>query len=166
MLAGSTQAKYGHAGAAGMWLELLKLHVAAMGTSAQVALCVRGGEEPVGFCLYYVRGDTLYLRWAGFDYGRLVGVAEYFNLVYYSQIELAAELGVRWLHAGIKATEAKALRGAELRPLWLVDLAEDSMLARHGDAVRAHNRLAHAQLAADSRTRGALTGEDEWLWCS
>jgi predicted N-acyltransferase len=162
-LAGATQAKYGHAAAAADWLAVLKLHIAAMGSAAQVALCTRGGGEPVGFCLYYVWGETLYLRWGGFDYDRLVGAAEYFNVLYYSQVSLAPKLGVRWIHAGIKSLEAKALRGAELRPLWLVDLAEDSVLARHGHAVRRHNRHAYERLAADGRTRSALRDRDAWL---
>ncbi len=118
---------------------------------------------PFGFCLYYVWGDTLFLRWGGLDYPRLVGAAEYFNVMYYSQVALAPELGVRWIHAGIKSPDAKALRGAELRPLWLVDLAEDSPLAQERDAVRRHNRLAYERLKADSRTRGALSSDDEWL---
>jgi uncharacterized protein len=161
-LAGSTQAKYGHVGATSEWLALLKMHVAAMGSSAQVALCMRGGGDPVGFCLYYVWGETLFLRWGGLDYTRLAGAAEYFNVMYYSQIEVASELGVRWMHAGIKSSDAKALRGAELRPLWLVDLAEDSPLARERDAVRRHNRNVYDALAADSRTSGALSDVDGW----
>lgn len=151
-----TQSKYGDAGETADWLALLRMHVAAMGSAAQVALCLRDDGTLVGFCLYYVWGDTLYLRWAGFDYDRLAGAAEYFNLLYYSQIMVAAQLGVRRLHAGIKSLEAKALRGAQLRPLWLVDLAQDSVLSRHGDEVRAHNRLVHERLAADGRTRSAL----------
>jgi hypothetical protein len=162
-LAGATQAKYGHGADVAVWRELLQMHIAAMGPAARVALCERGGGEPVGFCLYYVRGETLYLRWAGFDYDRLAGAAEYFNLLYYSQIRLAAGLGVRWIHAGIKSLEAKALRGCELRPLWLVDLAEDSPLARHRDAVHAHNARAYERLAADARTRSALRDRDAWL---
>ena len=162
-LAGATQAKYGQVAATGDWLALLKMHVAAMGQAAQVALCVRGDSDPFGFCLYYVWGDTLFLRWGGLDYPRLVGAAEYFNVMYYSQAALAPELGVRWIHAGIKSPDAKALRGAELRPLWLVDLAEDSPLAQERDAVRRHNRLAYERLKADSRTRGALSSDDEWL---
>ena len=134
-----------------------------MGSAAQVALCMRpGDDEPVGFCLYYVHRETLYLRWAGFDYSRLAGAAEYFNLLYYSQAMHAPQIGVRRLHAGIKTIEAKALRGAQLRPLWLVDLAEDSPLARERSAVRAHNAGACQRLCSDARTRAALAGGSEW----
>ena len=162
-LAGSTQTRYGSEAPTDLWRKLLGMHVAAMGGAAQVALCLRpGDDDPVGFCLYYVHADTLYLRWAGFDYGRLAGAAEYFNLLYYSQAMHAPQLGVRRIHAGIKTIEAKALRGARLAPLWLVDLAEDSPLAAERAAVRAHNATAHQRLCSDARTRAALGGDDDW----
>ncbi len=162
-LAGATQTRYGADAPASLWLRLLRMHLAAMGEAARVALCMRpGDDEPVGFCLYYVHGETLYLRWAGFDYTRLGGAAEYFNLLYYSQAMLAPSLGVRRIHAGIKTIEAKALRGAQLRPLWLVDLAEDSPLERARVVVREHNAAFVERLRTDPRTRGALDDGDEW----
>ena len=161
-LAAATMAKYGASATAEDWLRLLRMHVDGMGAAAQVSLCLRGGD-PLGFCLYYVWGDTLYLRWAGFDYERLAGAAEYFNLAFYSHVALAAEIGVCRIHAGVKAPAAKALRGAELRPLWLVDLTEDSVLTRHREAVRAHNRTAYERLLADPCTRAAVTAADGWL---
>ena len=161
-LAAATQAKYGSAAPASFWESLFRLHAAGMGERAQVALCLRDGGVPLGFCLYYVHGETLYLRWAGFDYGRLAGAAEYFNVTLYSQVMAAAGLGVRRIHIGIKSVEAKALRGAELRPLWLVDLASDSPLTRARGPVLRHNRAAYERLAADGRTRGALREEAAW----
>jgi predicted N-acyltransferase len=162
-LAGATQSRYGSSAPQDLWRKLLGMHIAAMGAAAQVALCMRpGDDEPVGFALYYVHGETLYLRWAGFDYSRLAGAAEYFNLMYYSHVVLAPQIGVRRLHAGIKTIEAKALRGARLRPLWLVDLAQDSPLAREREAVRAYNEAAAQRLRADARTRAALGDDLEW----
>ena len=134
-----TQARYGHAADPEVLAESFRRQAEAMGDAAQVAFCGLPGEPPVGFCLYYVWGDTLYLRAAGFDYSRLHDACEYFNTVYYAPIRAAAEAGCRWVHAGIEAADAKALRGAELRPLWLLDLAEDSASAGHADTVRAHN---------------------------
>jgi uncharacterized protein len=161
-LAACTLSKYGHSGSAADHLVTLRKHVDHMGDRARVAVCSRGGSDPVGFCVYYVCGDTIFLRWAGFDYQRLAGAAEYFNLVYYSQIRLAGALGARWLHAGIKATEAKALRGAQLRPLWLLDLTEASPLDGCADLVRAHNRRRYEELAGDGRTAAALTDPAAW----
>jgi predicted N-acyltransferase len=162
-LAASTQSKYGHAASPAYWLTLLRGHVEGMGCAARVSVCRRRDGAAVGFCLYYVWGDTLFLRWAGFDYEQLERAAEYFNLVYYSQIMRAPKLGVRRLHAGIKAPQAKALRGAMLRPLWLVDLQPDSALARHGDAIREHNRRAHERLVADLPPACAVDDAHSWL---
>ncbi|WP_413811168.1 GNAT family N-acetyltransferase [Streptomyces sp. OE57] len=117
------------------------------GSRAEVVLCSRLGEPPVGFCLYYRWGDTVYLRALGFDHDRLVSAAEYFNLTYYMQARLP---GVRRLHAGTGTAEGKALRGATLRPLWLLDLSEDSPLAGYDGEIREHNRALLARLRDSS----------------
>ena len=162
-LAEATQSKYGYAGGPEVHLAILRRHVECMGAAARVAICHRGDGDPVGFCVYYVWEGTLFLRWAGFDYSRLAKAAEYFNLVYYDPIMLAPELGVRRLHAGIKAPEAKALRGAELRPLWLVDLTEGSALGRRRDAVRDHNVRAYERLVAAVPVESGFGDENAWL---
>jgi hypothetical protein len=148
-LAEATQSKYGHGAPTDFWLNLLRGHVMSMGAAAQVGLCRRASGEIVGFGLYYVWADTLYLRWAGFDYRRLDGAAEYFNLVYYDHIQRACALGIRRIHAGIKASQAKWLRSARLRPLWLVDLSSDSVLSGHRNEVRQHNRSRYQQLICE-----------------
>jgi hypothetical protein len=160
-MASATQAKYGEASDPEPLLRALENHARCMGDDARVALCRTGDGDPVGFCLYYVWADTVFIRWAGFDYERLADAAEYFNLVYYAQLELASARGWRWLHAGLKSTEAKALRGAELRPVWLVDLAEDSVLAGAASEVRSHNRRCYERLKADPRTADAVV-DDAW----
>lgn len=72
-------------------------------------------------------------------------------------------LGVRWIHAGLKATTAKALRGVELRPLWLVDLTPDSPLDGAGQLVRAHNLSIFENLASHHRTASASAlVEEDW----
>jgi hypothetical protein len=134
-----TERRYGHDADVDDLTESIRVQAEALGAEARVLLLRRPGEDPVGYCLYYMWGDTLYLRAAGFDYERLAGAAEYFNLVYYVPLIIACENGMRWLHAGIEAAEAKVLRGAELRPLWMLDLSRDSLLDDHGDDVRAYN---------------------------
>ncbi|GAA3788054.1 hypothetical protein GCM10022226_03280 [Sphaerisporangium flaviroseum] len=134
-----TERRYGHDADVEDLAESIRIQSEALGAGARVLLLRRPGEEPVGYCLYYMWGDTLYLRAAGFDYDRLAGAAEYFNLVYYIPLIIACENGIRWLHAGIEAAEAKVLRGAELRPLWMLDLSRDSVLDDRGDDVRAYN---------------------------
>ncbi|MGK5113670.1 GNAT family N-acetyltransferase [Geodermatophilus sp. CPCC 205506] len=162
-LAASTQAKYGHVAPEAHWRGLLHRHMTGMGRAARVAVCRRRGGDIVGFCLYYIRGNTLFLRWAGFDYDRLDRAAEYFNLVYYSQMARAPELGVRRLHAGVKALEAKVLRGARLRPLWMVDLDPDSGLKGADQAIRQHNRATRERLLAEAGSGSAVDDPGAWL---
>ncbi|MDT8912013.1 hypothetical protein [Amycolatopsis sp. PS_44_ISF1] len=129
------------------------------GSRAQVALCARPGEPPVGFCLYYRCGDTVYLRAHGLDHDRLVSACEYFNLTYYMGARLP---GVRRMHAGAGSAEGKVLRGATLRPLWLLDLSEDSPLAGHEAEIRRQNR---AQLAGLGESSPAVAEAlDHELW--
>ncbi|WP_162795483.1 GNAT family N-acetyltransferase [Nonomuraea lactucae] len=146
LLAG-TEAKYGHGHPASFYLTLLTAQVKHLGTAGRVILCAPPGERPVGHVLYYVHGDTLYVRSAGFDYSRLRDAAEYFNVVFYLPLRRALEAGLRWMHAGIESTEAKALRGAELRPLWLLDVSSGSILHDHADAVRAANSRTAASIS-------------------
>jgi hypothetical protein len=129
------------------------------GPSAEVVLCARPGEQPVGFCLYYRCGDTVYLRGLGLDHDRLVSAAEYFNITYY----MAARLpGVRWIHGGIDTAEAKALRGATLRPLWLLDLSADSPLAGHDREIREHNRALLTSLRDSSPAVADALDHELW----
>nr|BFE86614.1 hypothetical protein GCM10020093_092150 [Planobispora longispora] len=78
-----TERRYGHDADVEELAESIRIQAEALGADARVLLLSRPGEDPVGYCLYYMWGDTLYLRAAGFDYDRLAGAAEYFNLVYY-----------------------------------------------------------------------------------
>ena len=87
-----------------------------------VTFTARSGGALIGMCLAYRWGDALYDRLVGFDYGRLRGAFEYFNLTYYRPIEHCYEHGLRRLHLGLGAYRAKMLRGAVLRPLWALVL--------------------------------------------
>jgi uncharacterized protein len=149
LLAG-TQKRYGHAYDIEVLAESFRLQAAAMGSAAEVLFCARAGEPAVGFCLFYLHGDTLFVRAVGFDYERLCNAAEYFNLAYYIPARMAADNGLRWLHVGIESPSAKAMRGAELRPLWLLDLTEDSVLLGHEAEIRAHNAAQVRELRESS----------------
>lgn len=158
----STLRKYGHQTTEQAEVDSLRLVAESMGDAAQVAILSIGDGDPVGFCIYYLWGDVAFLRWGGFDYDKLVGATEYFNLAYYCQVRRAPELGIRWIHAGATAQAAKALRGAELRPLWMVDLTPDSALERSADQVREHNARLHARFADDPRTAPTLAPDSVW----
>jgi hypothetical protein len=160
--AAATLVKYGFKADPAIELISLRRHVTCLGETARVVVCSLGDGDPLGFCIYYVWDDTIYIRWAGFDYDRLAGAAEYFNLLFYEQIKQAADLGVRWIHAGVAATEAKVHRGAQLLPLWLVDLSENSVLDRDSERVRRHNRRLYERFATDQRITGALVDDEAW----
>jgi len=160
-LASATLARYGHRSDPEAELASLRNHVACFGDAARTALLRTATGDLVGFCLHYLWNGTMFARWVGFDYDRILGDGEYFNLVYYTQLQRSDELGLRWIHAGIRSIEAKALRGARLQPLWLVDLTENSVLFEAEQATRAHNTGCYDRLKADRRTANAL---DEQSW--
>lgn len=129
------------------------------GERAEVLLCSLPEGPPVGCCLFFRHRGTVYLRAVGFDYERLAGAFEYPNLAYYAPADLP---GVRRLHAGIESPEAKVLRGATLRPVWLLDLTEGSPLEACEAQVRAHNEGYRASLAAIGPHVAAAVDSDEW----
>jgi hypothetical protein len=160
-LAVHTESKYGHGFSMAEDLATFRNHERCLGDAAMVALCTLD-DIPIGFCLYYVWGDTIFLRWAGFNYPRLRNAYEYFNLVFYEQLRWAAERGIQWMHAGLKATKAKVIRGALLRPLWLLDLAETSALIGAEREVHEHNAAVLGELLADSTLCRAIADRTEW----
>lgn len=111
---------------------------------AQVVVASSEGRQ-VGCCLFYRHGDTVYLRAVGFDYPRLKNAAEYSTLAYYLP---AGWEGVRRIHAGIGSPHAKALHGAVLQPLWLLDLSDSAPRTMKSRVVR-HNENAYRDLRAD-----------------
>lgn len=160
-LAISTEAKYGFVATLDEDIATFQNHERCLGDAAMVALCLLD-DAPVGFCLYYVWRDTIFIRWVGFDYPRLRDAYEYFNLLYYEQLRWAAERGIRWIHAGLKATEAKVLRGAVIRPLWLLDLSASSPLVDAERAVHDHNAAFLDEVLTDSVLAGAIADRAEW----
>jgi uncharacterized protein len=158
-----TQGRYGQPVDVDMLSQVFRDQGELAGPRAEVLLCVSDGQPPVGFCLFYRWGDTVYLRAAGFDYDELNSAAEYFNLVYYIPGRFP---GVRWLHAGTGTAEGKALRGATLHPLWLLDLSVDSVLQGRDDDVLGHNRAFVEELRKSSPAVAAALADEEWdLFC-
>ncbi len=158
--AAATLLKYGHHTTPETELISLRRAVEHLGDTARVAVCYLRDERPVGFLIYYQWGDTIFNRWLGLDYERLAGAREYFQLCYYTHLERAQEHGARWLHVGLNPQPA-SMRGGELRPVWLVDLTQDSALHTGADQVHRHNVRMYEELAGDPRTAGALVA-DAW----
>ncbi|OLR94780.1 GNAT family N-acetyltransferase [Actinokineospora bangkokensis] len=157
-LAAQTEQRHGIEADPAAYVEAFRKHAELAGDRAEVLLCSVDGEPAVGCALYMRDGDVAYLRAVGFDYDRLRGAAEYFNLHCYLPAQLP---GVRRLHCGIGTEDGKALRGADLTPLWLLDLGVDSPLSGRDDEVRAANRRLRAELAAKSPVveRALVTAE-------
>lgn len=158
-LTAHTERRYGIEADPDEYAEAFRRHAELAGDRAEVLLCAVGDEPPVGCMLYVRSGDTVYLRAVGFDYKRLRGVGEYFNLTYYAPARFP---GVRWLHAGIASPEGKALRGAELRALWLLDLSAGSPLQGRDHDVLARNRAFRARLEALSPAVAAAVVAADW----
>ncbi|HEX4832639.1 MAG TPA: hypothetical protein VH478_16265 [Trebonia sp.] len=138
-------------------------YVDATGDAAQVCYCETADGTLMSFCIYYVWGEVIYLRWSASRYSALPrDGAEYFNVGYYSQVKLAGDVGARWLHAGKRALSAKVLRGGQLRPLWMLDLSPGSVLAGQDGLVRQRNARLLAELRADSVTAKAIADPAEW----
>lgn len=119
-LAARLQERHGHpadpAGLAG----LLRDQAEGMADSGFVRAAF-AGRHMVAFSLSYRHAGTVWLRSTGYDYARLRGAHEYFNLVYYLPIEDAYAHGATALHLGMESLRAKTLRGAVASPLWAVE---------------------------------------------
>ncbi|MBQ0984728.1 GNAT family N-acetyltransferase [Streptomyces sp. F63] len=158
-LAARTEHRHGIPADPAAYIEAFRRHGELAGERAEVLLCAAEGEPPAGCCLFVRDGTTVYLRAVGFDYDRLRGAAEYFNLAYHLPARLP---GVRRLHAGIATPAGKALRGARLRPLWLLDLSPRSPLRGRDAEVVAHNAAFRASLAGSSPAVAAALRTDAW----
>ena len=86
------------------------------GASTVLFTC-RDERGITGLSLALVQGGWLYLRGAGFDYPRLRGKFEYFNLSFYGPLRYCYEHGLRGVHLGPSSPAAKVERGATIRPL-------------------------------------------------
>jgi predicted N-acyltransferase len=120
-LFGAVQRRYGQGGDAAAWRGLVERQSVRVAADAVILGCRRGGEL-VGAVLLYGWRDACYVKLVGFDYDRLEGAFEYFNLVYYAVIRYAYAQGLTRVHFGREAFEAKLRRGAQLRPLWIVEV--------------------------------------------
>lgn len=98
-------------------------------------------DRAVGVALLMDHNDTSYLRMAGFDYAKMSGAAEYFELAFYRPIERAYSLGITNVSLGLSSYRAKTLRGALLRTRWALPLlvpAWPEAQARRHNAAQLH----------------------------
>ncbi|MEV8016109.1 GNAT family N-acetyltransferase [Streptomyces sp. NPDC086554] len=119
-LAAQLQERHGHPADPAFMTRLLREQADGMADSGIVCAAYAEGRM-VAFSLFYRYADTVWLRSTGYDYARLGGAHEYFNLVYYLPIEHAYAHGATALHLGMESLRAKTLRGAVASPLWAIE---------------------------------------------
>ncbi|MFJ8387843.1 GNAT family N-acetyltransferase [Streptomyces sp. NPDC094438] len=119
-LAAQLQARHGHPADPAFMAGLLHDRADGMADTGTVLAAYTGGQM-VAFSLFYRHADTVWLRSTGYDYARLRGAHEYFNLVYYLPIDHAYAHGATALHLGMESLRAKTLRGAVTSPLWAIE---------------------------------------------
>lgn len=146
------QRKYGREDDPQRWLGLLKRQAASAADDRSVVFTCRRSGELLGFALGYEWKDAVFLRVAGFDYARLSGSFEYFNLAYYQPLAYAYSKGLRSLQLGRGSFDAKLRRGAALSPLWGLEVS--SSRAHVVDpvaeaATRTFNRKVHTEWAQE-----------------
>lgn len=101
-----------------------------MGSAARAGVLRREGQT-VGGVVFLEWDGVLYVRQTGFDYARTGRAFEYFNLVYYSTIAHAVDVGADAVDFGMATYKAKISRGARAQPLWgIAEDREQRQLAR------------------------------------
>ncbi len=111
--------KYGNKRTVPGMTQYLRSHAQYLGQHAVCFACF--DNDTVIACAIALRwGDTLYSRAVGFDYPRLHGVGEYAQLSVHQNLRHCYEHGIRTLHLGLTAGQAKCSRGAYARPLWAI----------------------------------------------
>lgn len=125
-LLAQVEGKYGNNVDIDIFEDSLRRQAEALDERSVVFAC-REGTDLVGFVLAFEWGSTLYARTIGFDYERLRGAYEYFNLTYYQPIHHAYRRGLNALHLGLDSYDGKLSRGARLEPLWTIVIPGDGL---------------------------------------
>ena len=108
--------KYGHqAHPTEMARRLHDSVIAEYGAAAQV-ITARADGALRGYAAFIQVGQALYSRDTGYDYAWQQGLPLYFEVLFYSAIELALQSGAREINYSYGSDETKASRGCDLLP--------------------------------------------------
>jgi predicted N-acyltransferase len=129
-LAVNVQHKYGHQSSPVRQVRFFGDCARHLGDEALVFGCF-DRSELIGFALAFRWQDTLYIRSAGFDYGKLTRQGEHFTVMFYEPIRYAIEHGLTRIHFGTESFAAKAQRGCAFRPLWSAASRDRPFSAAH-----------------------------------
>lgn len=160
------QSKYGHQEHTQRVLREAMAGQARTLSPRSVVFTCEDDSGIAGISVCYRWRTTMYGRIAGFDYTRLRGAREYFNITVYEPLRYAGEAGLRRYHLGIGSWEAKAYRGAALRPLWSAVIPADAGTGAGGSSgapgLDLVNDAVARQWMADIAGRGIPVDEAEW----
>jgi hypothetical protein len=150
-LSANLERKYGNPVDEGALHGVLSIQGRLCRAQDRVFTARRGGVLRAA-ALTYLHRDVLIVRLFAADYGRLCDAYEHYGLTYYLPVRYAADQGCRWVGIGIASASTKASRGAQLSPLWAVDLSTRPLWT--AEAAQAENS-ARAAAYAGSLGRNA-----------
>jgi len=159
-----TQNRYGFTMTGKQMTDLMRVQNRAFNGAGLVHGCYLEGEM-IGCAVFYAFGGTYNGRAVGFDYDRLPGVGEYFEISIYHAIERATELGLSTVNLGTAAHNGKTLRGAKLSLLWMVATGTDAWAretARLGNAATLGSIL-HQASGPERLHLEDATAAERWL---
>jgi uncharacterized protein len=154
------QLKYGHQDRTQRELENWLAGQARDLSSRSLVFTCEDNSGIAGIAVFYQWRATLYGRLVGFDYSRLRDAYEYFNVTTYAPLRYAGKAGLRRLHLGVGSWEAKAYRGAELRPLWSAVIPVDT--EKDAPGLDLLNDTTVLRWITDIGQRGISIDETEW----
>ncbi|WP_445521370.1 peptidogalycan biosysnthesis protein [Streptomyces sp. NEAU-174] len=135
-LVASHERSHGHDVSDEFIAQLMKGQAAACGDTGTVHACWKESKMVAGG-LTFSTASMMAGRAFGFDHSQRSS-SEYFELFYYRPLEMAYRENLDCLHLGIGTLQAKARRGAIIRPLW--GLATGEVTSQPSKAAREHNQ--------------------------
>ena len=142
-------AKYGHHVYPEEMARILHESVIKKYRNSAPVITARAAGVLRGYAAFIQVNKALYSRDTGYDYTWSERLPLYFEVLFYSAIELAMKSGVREIHYSYGSEDTKASRGCDLRPrlgyLKALDKAAAAELARLGPG------LAPLRQAGDGR---------------
>ena len=161
-LLANVQRKYEHGSTDMQMTALLCQYAQALDDHSRVFLCRGARGEPLAYALFFVWDGVMYARNVGFHYDRMHGDdGTYFNLLLYEPIAYAIEHGYMAMHFGM-ASQAKAARGALVRPFWSLVFPPEGMSIPSAAQVAGWNKHWHKRWHEEYRPFARQFPEKEW----
>lgn len=131
-----------------------------------LAFTARQGGKLAAVATAVVSHGGLYIRSYAADKEIEGSKFAYFVVTYNAPQRYACDNGLRWIHAGVRAYEAKARRNFRLVPLWTAFITSGSVTARQRDLAEAWNVAHDASWRDWYETKLGTDLPSEWEWPS